>query len=110
MSTNVWTKYHKYINKLKGKNPDDIKPVVAEYFPELNCGTPAMCFHNSVKEMMKHKIDDAEGLNVLKQLYAIYTLIYPNLKTRKQKLSEVRKKVISIYQSEYLYKERHKED
>ena len=63
----------------------------------------------TVMEMLKSKISDYDGLQVLPKLYIIYTLLYPNLKTRRQTLSEIRKKFILKFQSKKLYQESQKD-
>jgi hypothetical protein len=60
-------------------------------------------------EMLRARVSDAEGLEVLPKLYTIYTLLYPNLKTRRQALSEIRKKFILKFQSKKLYQESQKD-
>ena len=111
MTDKIWnTKYKPYIKELRGKEPKEVKPIVKKQFPNVPSGTPAVGFHNSVKEMFKHKISDQEGLKVLQDLYLIYTRLYSNLNTRKQRISEIRKHVIKTHQSANLYRQSMKDE
>jgi len=92
-----------YVSSLQNKNPIQILQIVKKTFPSIKSKTPAMAFHESVKEIFKTKMSDEAGLKLLPKLYKIYTLLYPNLKTRKQRLSQIRMKFIKPNQSDKLY-------
>ena len=104
-SAKKWEIYQEYITKLQNKTPDEINAVIDEYFPNLKSQSIPKRFHLTVMEMLRSKISDYEGLQVLPKLYIIYTLLYPNLKTRRQTPSEIRKKFILKFQSKKLYQE-----
>jgi hypothetical protein len=108
-SSKEWKTYQEYIKKLQSKTPAEIDAVIDEYFPDVESSSVPQRFHLTVMEMMRARVSDAEGLEVLPKLYTIYTLLYPNLKTRRQKLSEIRKKFILKFQSKKLYQESQKD-
>ena len=105
MTATKWKTYKEFINEVQNKSPEEIDAVINEYFPSIQSSSIPKRFHFTVMEMFKHKISDADGLEVLPKLYKVYTTLYPNLKTRRQTLSEIRRKFILKYQSKKLYQE-----
>jgi hypothetical protein len=109
MTATKWKTYKEFINEVQDKSPNEVNAVINEYFPSIQSSSIPKRFHFTVMEMFKHKISDADGLEVLPKLYKVYTTLYPNLKTRRQTLSEIRRKFILKYQSKKLYLESQKD-
>ena len=105
MTATKWKTYKEFINEVQNKNLEEIDAIMETYFPSIQSSSIPKRFHFTVMEMFKHKISDADGLEVLPKLYKVYTILYPNLKTRRQTLSEIRRKFILKYQSKKLYQE-----
>jgi hypothetical protein len=109
MQAKQWKTYEKFIDEIQNKASKEINAILNEYFPDMQSTSIPKRFHFTVMEMFKTKIDDEKGLEVLPKLYKVYTILYPNLKTRRQALSQIRKKFILKFQSKKLYQESQKD-
>ena len=109
MTAAKWKTYKEFINEVQNRNLEEIDAIMETYFPSIQSSSIPKRFHFTVMEMFSHKISDIKGLELLPKLYKVYTTLYPNLKTRRQTLSEIRRKFILKYQSKKLYSESQKD-
>ena len=100
----MWTKNQvKFVKQVKGQTePEKIREVVDEYFDIPN-KKDAPAFHEAVMQLYKTKTTDTQAIESLKPLYDVYRALYPNDKTLRQRLSEIRTKAIQKHQSEKVY-------
>jgi hypothetical protein len=99
-------KYEAFVRTIKEADGDGetIDETIEEYFPQFSDKKTAPGLHECVLEMFETRVKETkEGAQVLQDLYPTYRKLYPNNKTIKQRLSEVRK-VIQANQDETLYK------
>jgi hypothetical protein len=75
---------------------------ILQYYPNIKSKSESALFHKSVQEFFKIRRTDSDGLLALKIFYQKYSELYPNIKTRKKYLSEIRK-IIKENQSAELY-------
>lgn len=95
-----WATYNSFINKITF---DTLDETTNKFFPQFEHKlTTAPKFHESVQLMFKTKTTERRGLKVLKTLFPFYRHLYENIKTLRQRLSEVRK-VIKKHQSPKFY-------
>jgi hypothetical protein len=103
-----WAEYNKYIQELvneptRATHREALRVIMLKYFPKLESKSTPKFFHDIIGEMFKLKTSEKEGLKVLQAIYPIYELLYPNLKSRKARLSQIRK-IIKKHQPPELYR------
>ena len=80
----------------------NLEDTIFKYYPDIKSKSESALFHKSVKEFFRIRRTESDGLLALKIFYEKYSELYPNIKTRKKYLSDIRK-IIKENQSADLY-------